>query len=134
MRRMIVGLAMVACLSLACSGFVNVKQFTGPDGHLVWHLKSWDKSAVLEEAGDLCPRGYHVVSANVHGGQYYLLPAFGGGLVAGQSKDYELMIKCRSRAVNAQQSSEPARVLDCRNSDWCRQLGRCRTVNGKCVR
>ena len=124
MIRVILGVLVLALLSGCCLFCVKVREFKGPDGGWSYHITCKDNEGrCLDAAGRTCPDGYQVMNTN----RRFASAGFLYGVYM-ESYDYTMIIQCKG----APEPDAPA--LDCRNSEYCRQLGRCRTINGKCVR
>ncbi len=53
----------ISLMLAACAHGASVRVFTGPDGKADAYIKCRDRADCLETAGNLCPRGYDVVTS-----------------------------------------------------------------------
>jgi hypothetical protein len=89
--------ALAFCLAL-CSCGATSEQIRGPDGHLWWSISCRrSQENCLEEAGDLCPKGY--VVADSSGGITGAVAYTSGGFtsVHGRYRG-SMLVRCKSHS------------------------------------
>lgn len=82
-----------------------------------------------------CPGGYRVIDKGTDGEMSFRGSSYRGAYSGSTANNamYELIIKCKGGGTPVQ-PGEVESGKDCRASAYCKQLGRCRYSNGKCVR
>jgi len=117
----------------------------GPDGRQAHVVACYDRLSVCYQRSSwVCPRGYDLIdrsgrgagSSTVSHTYAYQNRFLGAGAVTrtrsrGRFR-YDMVIQCKD--LNENLNRKPYSDRDCRYSAWCRQLGRCRFSQGKCVR
>ena len=88
-------LAALVLVTDGCGG-ASSTQVRGPDGRDDWYTIKCRRSQgnCFEEAGEVCPNGYHVADQQGHVGAYVY--ANQGNVVGGTRFDGELFIRCKT--------------------------------------